>query len=143
MSSNTGSIQQYPGAIQVFFSFCVPYRRPSIRKGASAVPPPHEVARSILDRYVRHALIAPMVFRHFCFTQECASEYQERTADKCLHCCKGVRKAGDFSGSYYPVERTAEDENAEEEGEAKEEKVHLECWEAYQAKLAAEREPKT
>lgn len=66
--------------------------------------------------------------------QECASEYQEMVADKCLHCQKGVRKAGEFSGSFYPVDRKLGDA----EGEDNESKVHMECFEAYQAKLAEE-----
>lgn len=55
-------------------------------------------------------------------------------ADKCLHCKKGVRKAGNFSGSFYPVDGKAAEE---EGGEAEQLKVHLECWEAYEAKEAA------
>lgn len=57
-------------------------------------------------------------------------------ADKCLHCNKGVRKAGDFSGAFYPIDRKL----GEAEGEEDEQKVHMECWEAYEAKIAAERE---
>lgn len=68
--------------------------------------------------------------------QECASDYQEMVADKCIHCNKGVRKGGGFSGSFYPVDRKPGDAEGEE-GEAK---VHLECFEAYQAKLVEERE---
>lgn len=69
------------------------------------------------------------------FLQECASEYQERKADKCLHCGKGVRRAGKFSGSYCPVERKkGQGGSGGEEG-----KVHLECWEAYETKIAADR----
>ncbi|CAB1111731.1 unnamed protein product [Ectocarpus sp. CCAP 1310/34] len=66
--------------------------------------------------------------------KECASEYQEMVADKCLHCQKGVRKAGEFSGSFYPVDRKLGDAEAEDN----ESKVHMECFEAYQAKLAEE-----
>ncbi|CAM9451305.1 unnamed protein product [Ectocarpus sp. 8 AP-2014] len=66
--------------------------------------------------------------------KECASEYQEMVAEKCLHCQKGVRKAGEFSGSFYPVDRKLGDA----EGEDNESKVHMECFEAYQAKLAEE-----
>lgn len=54
-------------------------------------------------------------------------------ADKCLHCQKGVRKAGRFSGSFYPVDRKVGDTGEGEEDDAK---VHLECFEDYQAKLA-------
>lgn len=66
-------------------------------------------------------------------------------AYKCLHCGKGVRKTGSFSGSYYPVERKTagdgDDEAKEEGGEnTKEDRVHLECWPAYEAKLAGDRE---
>lgn len=57
-------------------------------------------------------------------------------ADKCSHCNKGIRKAGGFSGSFYPVDRKPKD--AEGEDEESEAKVHLECFEAYQAKLAEE-----
>lgn len=71
-----------------------------------------------------------------CWPQECNSEYQEMVADKCLHCNKGVRKAGDFSGTFYPIDRKL----GEAEGEEGELKVHMECWEAYEAKIAAERE---
>lgn len=60
-------------------------------------------------------------------------------ADKCLHCHKGVRKVGDFSGSYYPVERTTENGQDSEEHD----KVHLECWEAYEAELAERRNQAT
>ncbi|CAM9933111.1 unnamed protein product, partial [Scytosiphon promiscuus] len=67
--------------------------------------------------------------------KECASDYQEMVADKCLHCQKGVRKAGRFSGSFYPVDRRAEDAGEGEESDAK---VHLECFEDFQAKLAEE-----
>ena len=70
--------------------------------------------------------------------QECASDYQEMVADKCIHCNKGIRKGGGFSGSFYPVDRKPGDAEGEE-GEAK---VHLECFEAYQAKLAEERDEK-
>lgn len=56
-------------------------------------------------------------------------------ADKCLHCQKGVRKAGRFSGSFYPVDRKSGDAGEAEENDAK---VHLECFEDYQAKLAEE-----
>lgn len=69
-------------------------------------------------------------------TQECASDYQEMVADKCLHCNKGIRKAGDFSGAFYPLDRKLGDT----EGEENEAKVHLECFEAFQAKLAREKE---
>eukprot|EP00903_Cladosiphon_okamuranus_P009514 g9064.t1 len=65
--------------------------------------------------------------------KECASDYQEMVADKCLHCNKGIRKGGGFSGLFYPVDRKL----GVSEGEAK---VHLECFEAYQAKLAEGRE---
>lgn len=57
-------------------------------------------------------------------------------ADKCLHCNKGIRKTGDFSGAFYPVDRKLGDK----EGEEDEAKVHLECFEAFQAKLAEENE---
>lgn len=57
-------------------------------------------------------------------------------ADKCSHCNKGIRRAGGFSGSYYPVDRKLGDT----EGEAGEAKVHLECFEAYQAEPAKEEE---
>lgn len=53
-------------------------------------------------------------------------------ADKCIHCGKGVRRGGGFSGSFYPVDRKPGDA----EGEEGEPKVHLECFEAYQAKPA-------
>lgn len=68
-------------------------------------------------------------------TQECASDYRELQADKCLHCSKGVRKTSEFSGSFYPVDRTLGVTEGEEDGP----KVHLECWEAYEAKIAADR----
>ena len=57
-------------------------------------------------------------------------------ADKCLHCNKGVRKAGDFSGTYYPIDRKL----GEAQGEENELKVHMECWEVYEAHMAAESE---
>lgn len=94
---------------------------------------------------VCHSLTLPVV--PSATTQECASEYREMIADKCLHCGKGVRKTGGFSGSYYPVERktAGEGDDAKGKGEGgeekgKEDKVHLECWPAYEAKLAADRE---
>ena len=74
--------------------------------------------------------------RVICWPQECNSDYQEMVADKCLHCNKGVRKTSDFSGSFYPIDRKL----GESEGEENELKVHMECWEAYEAKIAAERE---
>lgn len=61
-------------------------------------------------------------------------------ADKCAHCSKGIRRGGGFSGSFYPIDRKPGEEGAEgEEGEAK---VHLECFEAYQARLAEEGDEK-
>lgn len=57
-------------------------------------------------------------------------------SSKCLYCGKGVRKTGEFSGAFYPVDRKLGDAK----GEENEARVHLECWEAYEAKLAAERE---
>lgn len=68
--------------------------------------------------------------------QECASDYQEMVADKCVYCSRGIRRGGGFSGSFYPIDRKLGDSEGEE-GEAK---VHLECFEAYQAKLAEERD---
>ena len=75
-------------------------------------------------------------------------------ADKCLVCNKGVRKAGDFSGAYHLVDRSdRKDREPEVTGgkgktveasqagkETRQAKVHMECFEAYQAKLATERE---
>ena len=59
-------------------------------------------------------------------------------ADKCVHCNKGIRRGGGFSGSFYPVDRKPGDA----EGEQGDPKVHLECFEVYQAKLAEECEGK-
>lgn len=91
-------------------------------------------ARTFSDRGLHHE--PPCFARR---PQECASDYQEMVADKCCHCNKGVRKAGGFSGSFYPVDRKPGHAEGEE-GEAA--KVHLECFEAYQAKLAEEGEGK-
>lgn len=57
-------------------------------------------------------------------------------ADKCLHCRKGVRNSANFSGSYYPIERKGAPEGEHD-------KVHMECWVAYEAARIEQCEVKT
>lgn len=74
--------------------------------------------------------------------QECASEYEDMMADKCLYCKKGVRKTANFSGAFYLVNRepdvTGDDRDPDvERSNESQEKVHMECFEPYQASLAS------
>lgn len=63
-------------------------------------------------------------------------------ADKCLYCKKGVRKTATFNGAFYLVNRepdvTGDDCDPDvERSDESQGKVHMECFEVYQAKLAS------